>query len=101
LRHDGQLQEAAPYLEKALRLRPDSVKALYQAGALNVSLGRLVEALKYLHAAAQKSPEFQQVHVQLASVYQRLHRIEDSRRERQIVLKLDEKARQNQHKPVQ
>ena len=64
-------------------------------GVLNVALGKWSEALKDLEPVAKEYPDFQQVHVQLATVYQRLDRHEDSRREREIVLKLNEKARQS------
>ncbi len=95
LRHDGELQAAAPYLEKVLSLRPDPVKALYQLDALKAATGALEDALKYLEPVAEKWPDFQQLHVQLASIYQKQHRIEDSRRERQIVLDLDKKDRKH------
>jgi len=98
LRHDGQLEEAVPFLEAALRLRPDSEKAQYQMGALKAAAGSPEEALKYLEPLAIRQPDFQQVHVQLALVYQQLHRTADSRRERQAVTTLDEQIR-NAKKP--
>jgi len=96
LRHDGQLDAALPYLQKAYRIRPDAAQTAYQLGALEAARGNLQEALKYLEPVAKKWPEFQQAHVQLASVYQRLNRLEDSRRERQTVIELDRKERQTQ-----
>lgn len=64
-------------------------------GALKASLEQWEEALKYLEPLAQRSPDFQQAHVQLALVYQRLGRPVDSRREREIVKQLDD--RQQHH----
>jgi tetratricopeptide (TPR) repeat protein len=100
LRRDGKTEEAAPFLERALRLRPGSVPARYQVGALNASRGRLKEALDDLEQVARQSPDFQQAHVLLASVYQRLNRPEDSRREREIVRELDAKSRDAAKKPA-
>jgi Flp pilus assembly protein TadD len=66
---------------------------------LDQARGKLEEALKDLELVARQSPDFEQVHVQLASVYQRLNRKEDSRREREIVLKLHAKEREAKIKP--
>jgi Flp pilus assembly protein TadD len=93
LRHDGNNTEAAPYLEHALHLRPASLAALYQVGTLNLAMGDFQTARKDLEQVERQSPDFLQVHVQLATLYARLHREQDSRREREIVLKLNEKAR--------
>ena len=68
-------------------------------GALDAALGRLEEARKELEQVAREWPEFQEVHVQLAVLYSRLGRPEDSRREREIVIKLNEKARNGNARP--
>lgn len=93
LRHDGAFAEATPYLEKALQLRPGSVEARFQIGMLNLTSGRLEDARQDLEQVAHDSPDFQEVHAQLAVLYARLHRDADSLRERSIVLQLNEKAR--------
>ena len=93
LRHEGSFAEAAPYLERALELRPASIPARYQVGALNLALGNLDIARKDLERVERDSPEFQEVHVQLAALHARLHLTADSQRERELVLKLNEKAR--------
>ena len=93
LRHEGSFAEAAPHLERALELRPASIPARYQVGALNLALGNLDLARKDLERVERDSPEFQEVHVQLAALYARLHLTADSQRERELVLKLNEKAR--------
>jgi Tfp pilus assembly protein PilF len=62
-------------------------------GTLNATRGKHAEALQDLELVARQSPDFLQAHVQLASLYQRLNRTEDSRREREIVLKLEAKER--------
>jgi tetratricopeptide (TPR) repeat protein len=99
LRLSGHNAEAAPYLQRALRLRPDSLSARFQVGALNLALGHLDEAQKDLERVARESPDFQEVHVQLAALYYRLHRKQDGERERQIVLRLNQKARQQGPQP--
>lgn len=93
LRSDAKFEEALPYLQKAFSLRPDSPQAAYQMGAIEAARGDLDKALGFLEPVEKKWPEFQQVHVQLALIYQKQHRIEESRREREAVVELDEKAR--------
>ena len=89
LRHDGDFQNAAPFIAQALRLRPSSLTARFQMGAVNLSLGRFEEARAYLEGVAREAPDFQPVHMQLASLYFKMKRTEDSERERQLVLKLN------------
>ena len=94
LRYDGNIADATPYLEKAQMLRPSSVEACFQIGLLNLAKGRLQEALSDLQKVEHQSPDFKEVHVHLAALYARLHRIEESERERAAVVQLDEKARE-------
>jgi len=68
--------------------------ARFQVGSLNLVLGKLDAAQKDLEQVARESPDFQEVHVQLAALYYRLNRKEDGERERQVVLRLNQKARQ-------
>ena len=93
LRHEGSLSEAAPYLQKALLLRRASVEARLQVGMLSLADGHLEDARKNLEQVVHDSPDFQEAHAQLAVLYARLHRDSDSKRERRIVLQLNEKAR--------
>jgi lipopolysaccharide biosynthesis regulator YciM len=94
LRHDNEPEAAAVYIARALQLRPSSLAARFQMGVVNAARGRLEEALKDLESVAKQSPEFQEVHVQLAALYYRLNRKEDGQREREIVLQLDAKERE-------
>ncbi len=94
LRYDGNIADATPYLEKAQALRPASVDARFQIGLLNLARGRLQDAMSDLQKVEHESPDFKEVHVQLAALYARLHRGEDSQRERATVIELDEKARE-------
>jgi len=94
LRYDGKLDDALPYLQRAFSLRPDSPQAAYQMGATEAARGNLNKALGYLVPIEKRWPEFQQAHVQLALIYQKQHRVEESRRERETVVELDDRARQ-------
>jgi tetratricopeptide (TPR) repeat protein len=99
LRHDSRYADAVPYLERALRLRPASLAARFQVGAVNLGLGQLKKARKDLEQVERESPEFQQVHTELARLYALLHQERDSERERDIVMQLNEKARQKGPEP--
>lgn len=94
LRLEGKNAEAAPHLAKALRLRPRSPEAAFQMGALDAATGALDKARKEFERLEREWPDFLEVHVELANVYSRLKLKEDSQREQQIVLKLNEKARE-------
>jgi hypothetical protein len=59
----------------------------------------LEEARRDLEQVEHESPDFQEVHVQLAALYARLHRVDDSERERALVIKLNEKAREKGPQP--
>jgi tetratricopeptide (TPR) repeat protein len=93
LRHDGDLAGAEPYLKHALTLRPDSAAAQFQIFALDAATGHLEEAKAGLEKLVKQWPDFVEAHLQLALVYARLHQTQDSERERQIVVELNEKAR--------
>jgi tetratricopeptide (TPR) repeat protein len=99
LRHDGNNAEAVPYLEHALRLRPRSPEARFQVGALNMAQGKLEQARKEFEQIEREWPDFLEVHVQLASVYSRMNLKQESQRERDIVLRFNEKARENKPSP--
>ncbi len=101
LRHDANSTDAGLCLERALRLRPASIPARYQVGSLNAALGKLELARKDLEQVERDSPDFQEVHVQLAALYARMGLASESQREREIVLKLNEKARAKGPQPSQ
>lgn len=85
LREGARHEEALPFLERAHRLRPDSLGALFSLGAVYVALGRTEEALPLLEAVAAKAPDHLQTHMQLAVAYTRLGRAEDAQREKEAV----------------
>jgi tetratricopeptide (TPR) repeat protein len=99
LLYDGSATEAAPYLEKAHKLRPSSPEVGFQMGLLNKARGRLDDALADWQQVERQSPDFLQVHVQLAKLYAQLHRASDSERERALVLEQNEK--ESEQAPLQ
>ncbi len=99
LRVDGDDDEAAPYLVKALRLRPASPEAGFQIGALDAATGKLEEARNEFEELERAWPDFLEVHVQLASIYSRLKLREQSQREQKMVLELNDKSRDKKPRP--
>jgi len=93
LRHDGDGKSAASYIHHALTLRPDSAAAQFQMSALQASDGKLDEARTGFEALVKKWPDFVEAHLQLATVYARLHLPQQSERERKTVVELNDKAR--------
>lgn len=93
LRQDGDMTGAEKYLKHALALRPDSSAALFQMGTFELSSGHLEEAKGHLEKIVKQWPDFVDAHLQLAVVYARLHRPQDSERERRIVQTLNDKER--------
>ena len=98
-RREGDYAQAMPYEERALLLRPASPEARFQVAALHASLGKLEDARKEFEQLENDYPEFLEVHVQMAALYARMSLLKDSQREREIVLKLNEKARETELKP--
>jgi tetratricopeptide (TPR) repeat protein len=93
LRHDGDTENATPYIKHALTLRPDSASAQFQISAIEASSGRLEEARRGFEKLEKEWPDFVDAHLQLATIYARLHQTQESERERQIVVELNDKAR--------
>ena len=93
LRHDGDVGGAEPYLKRALLLRPESAAAQFQVSSMDAGAGHLDEARSGFEKLVKQWPDFVEAHVQLAMVYARLHRTEDSKREQQIALELNDRTR--------
>ncbi len=79
------LEEAQPYLERAIRLKPSSSMARYEMALLKSASEQYQAAAEDLEKVVKDDPEWLEPHVELASLYYRLHRPEDGLRERQIV----------------
>ena len=82
------LEEAKPYLDRALRLNPASTMARYEAAMFESTSGELEAAALDLEKLVKDDPNWLEPHVELASLYYRLHRAADGAREREIVDKL-------------
>jgi Tfp pilus assembly protein PilF len=82
--------EARKLFMRSLKLRPGDGAVRYQLGTLDLAEGQVEKARVTLEEIVKASPNFTAAHVNLASVYYRLHRKDDGDRERAIVRKLNE-----------
>jgi tetratricopeptide (TPR) repeat protein len=95
---NGDFEEARALLEMALELQPQSPLARLKMAQLNGMTGKYTEAVVALEKLEKETPNWLDPHVQLASLYYKLHRAEDGEREREIVKKLE--AEQQKAGPV-
>jgi tetratricopeptide (TPR) repeat protein len=93
------MEEAKPYLDKALQLKPSSEITLYESAMWASTSGHYEEAAKNLEAVVKTNPGWLEPHIELANVYYRLHRSADGAKERAIVAKLN--AQQQSEGPPQ
>lgn len=91
---------ARPLLELALQLHPEAPQAQYQMAVLNGMTGHFAEAAAALEQLEKQDPDWLDPHIQLASLYYKLQRPEDGKREREIVQRL-EAQQQKQGPPAQ
>lgn len=80
-----ELGEAKIYLDKALRLQPSSSMARYEVAMLKSASQNYDAAAQDLEDLVKDDPQWLEPHVELASLYYRLHRTADGAKERQIV----------------
>jgi tetratricopeptide (TPR) repeat protein len=80
-----ELDEAKGYLDRALRLKPADSMARYEAAMFKSMSGDYETAAKELETVVKDDPDWLEPHVELATLYYRLHRPEDGAKERQIV----------------
>jgi len=93
LRKNGQkFDEASRYLERATTIRPDDLTARKLLASLRLQTGRTEEAVQMFEAIVREAPDLVEVHVQLATGYNRLKRKDDAARERAIVDQLNKAA---------
>ena len=88
--------EADTYLERATTIRPDDISGRKLLANLRLQTGKTEEAVRLLEAIAAEAPHLVDVHVQLATAYNRLKRTGDAERERAIVDKLNAETQAKQ-----
>jgi Flp pilus assembly protein TadD len=85
------IEEAKGYLDRARRLKPTDSMARYEAAMLKSTSGDYETAARELELLVKDDPDWLEPHVELATLYYRLHRPEDGAKERQIVESLTAK----------
>ncbi|HEY0784939.1 MAG TPA: tetratricopeptide repeat protein [Acidobacteriaceae bacterium] len=82
------LDEAAVYLNKAIALDPASSMARYEGAMLKSTAGDAAGAAAELEKVTAAEPDWLDPHVQLATLYYRLHKPEQGAQQRAIVDRL-------------
>jgi tetratricopeptide (TPR) repeat protein len=88
--------EAETYLERAMTIRPDDISGRRLLANLRLQTGRTEEAVTLLEGIVKDNPNLVDVHVQLATAYNRLKRKDDADRERAIIDRLNAEAQAKQ-----
>lgn len=91
------MDEAKAYLDHALQLQPSNPTARYEVAMWESLSGHYEDAARDLEALEKANPDWLDPHIELATVYYRLHRPADGAKERAIVDKL--KAQQQSQGP--
>lgn len=89
-------EQADKYFARALETRPGDPGVRYQQALVAIDEGHLDLARDLLEGLIKQSPQFTEAHVSLALVYYKLKRPDDSKRERETVLKLTAAAQAKQ-----
>jgi tetratricopeptide (TPR) repeat protein len=95
-RQEQDYELADKYFLRAQETRPGDPGVGYQRALIAIDDGHLEEARQILEGLVKQSPQFTEAHVSLSLVYYRLKRPDDSKREREIVLKLTAAAQAKQ-----
>lgn len=85
---DRDMKEAKIYLDHASQLKPTNPTAGYEMAMWDSTSGDYSQAAEILKALVKSNPDWLQPHIELATVYYRLHQPADGARERAIVAKL-------------
>jgi tetratricopeptide (TPR) repeat protein len=88
LKQDQDYDGARKLLDRALRVRPGHLAALYQVAAIDLATGKLDTARLNLERIIKEAPDFEEAHIQLATIYYRQKRRADGDRERAVAQKL-------------
>lgn len=92
------IDKAKVYLEKAVELRPKDPMARYESALLKSATGQYQAAALDLEQLVKDDPQWLEPHVELASLYYKLHRPQDGAKEREIVDRIT--AEQQAHGPT-
>jgi tetratricopeptide (TPR) repeat protein len=95
-REEQDFEKAREYFARAEETRPGDPGVRYQLALIAIDQGHLEDAQHILEGLVKQSPQFTEAHVSLSLVYYRLKRPEDSKREREIVLRLTAEAQAKQ-----
>jgi tetratricopeptide (TPR) repeat protein len=79
------MDEAKVYLDHAVKLKPNDAMARYESAMLKSTSGEYEAAAKELEEVIKDSPDWLEPHVELTSLYYKLHRPQDGEKERAIV----------------
>ena len=91
MHRSGQLDEAVPYLEKALEMKPDDYLALLTMGVTRFYQGRVPEAIEYGEAAIRSEPKSPRAHNLLGMALEKQNRNEAALDEMRRASELDPK----------
>jgi tetratricopeptide (TPR) repeat protein len=80
--------EAKQYLDRALHLDPASSMAQYEMALWKSTTGDYQEAAAELESIVKADPDWLEPHIELATLYYRLHRPAEGAKEREIVARL-------------
>jgi tetratricopeptide (TPR) repeat protein len=89
LRQEGKLQEAHSRLEGATRLQPKDIRVRYQFALMRSDEGDDQRAAALLEALVKDAPEYTEAHRSLSTIYFRLGRLMEARREKKIAEAMD------------
>jgi tetratricopeptide (TPR) repeat protein len=82
------LEEAKIYLDHAVKLKPGDIMARYESAMLKSTSGEYEAAAQELEEVVKDNPDWLEPHVELTSLYYKLHRPSDGAKERAIVERL-------------
>jgi len=89
LRQEGKLQEAHSRLEAATQLQPKDMRIRYQFALMRSDEGDDRRAAVLLEALVKDAPEYTEAHRSLSTIYFRLGRVTQARREKKIAEAMD------------
>lgn len=90
-----QLDESKTYLSRALELNPSSSMAIYEMAMWKSTSGQYDAAIEDLERLTAQDPKWLEPHVELASLYYKVHRPADGMKQRQIVQQLTAEQQAN------